>query len=147
MPRLDTGRPPATMLDDFKQSLWSILGSERLVNLSSALDAWRPATDIRENADRYLLEIELPGIEREQIEITLTNNELSIRCQREDQPSADWVIRRERHLGQFVRHFLLPQDAVADQISDRMQNGVLLIYVPRAAALTSPGADAETQTQ
>jgi len=121
----------STLLDEFAQSLRNFLGPDNPQHLAGTKDEWRPLTDIRQNAERYLLEVELPGINREDIKIELANGELTIRCEREEQEGEDRTIRRERHLGGFVRHFRLPDDALQDKVSARMDNGILLVRVPR----------------
>jgi len=120
-----------TLLDEFSQSLRSFLGVDNPQHLVGPRDEWRPPADIRQSATCYVLEIELPGFGRDKIKVELANEELSVHCERTERDGDDKIIRRERHLGGFVRHFRLPEDALQREVSARMDSGVLFIRVPR----------------
>lgn len=131
---MTTGSHPyrsSTLLDEFSQTLRNFMGADNPQRLASPGDEWRPPVDIRQNAERYLLEVELPGIDRDAINVELDDGELTVRCERTERDFDDNVIRRERHLGGFVRHFRLPEDAQQQDVSARVDSGVLLIRVPR----------------
>lgn len=140
----------AALLDEFSQSLRNFLGADNPQHLASPYDEWRPATDIKQNAERYLLEVELPGISRQDIKVQVVNRELTIHCSRADSvspssgegdQSEDRVVRRERHLGSFGRHFRLPEDADAQRISAKTEDGVLYVRVPRKGTTEIQGID------
>lgn len=122
-------------LDDFAQPLGSFLGRDNAVHLLSEKDTWRPPVNIRETSSRYVLEVELPGFGPDDVNVEVEEGILKIQCARPAVDTENNVIRRERMLGRFQRDFKLPEKTLPEHISAHMQEGVLLINVPRA---TSP---------
>jgi HSP20 family protein len=93
-------------------------------------------TDIREKDNAYLIEAELPGFSKEDIEIDVNDKYLTIRAKRENvqehKDESDKVIRRERHYGQFVRQFYV-ENIEEDDIKAKLQDGVLKLEIPKRA--------------
>ncbi|MDN5870916.1 MAG: Hsp20/alpha crystallin family protein [Nitrococcus sp.] len=92
---------------------------------------WVPAVDIREEANRFLVEADIPGVNPEDIEVTMENGVLSIRGERKQESvSEDGGVRRvERSQGVFYRRFSLPDSADPDAIKARGSNGVLILEI------------------
>jgi HSP20 family protein len=98
-----------------------------------ATSHWTPAVDIREEADKYVLLADLPGVDPKDIEITMENGMLTIKGERkvEEQENHEGYTRLERVRGIFHRRFSLPETANVENISARTNNGVLEIYIPK----------------
>jgi len=96
--------------------------------------AWAPALDISERKDAYLVTVELPGVEPDDLEITLEDGLLTIQGERHStQESSEQQFHRvERRYGAFRRSITLPAHVVADAIEASADDGVLLIMVPKA---------------
>jgi HSP20 family protein len=96
--------------------------------------AWAPALDIAERKDAYLVSVELPGVNPDDIDVTLENNLLSIQGERRRrQDSADEQVHRvERAYGTFRRAVSLPTTVQADAIQASYEHGVLQLLVPKA---------------
>lgn len=94
---------------------------------------WMPAVDIREEKDRYVLRADLPGVNPEDIEITMESGVLTIRGERHGETMAEEQSYRrvERISGRFFRRFTLPDTADADNISATGKNGVLEVTIPK----------------
>jgi len=95
---------------------------------------WQPPLDIEEQADRYLLHLELPGMKLEDIKITLENNRLVVRGEKtrtEEQKSATYH-RLERVYGTFERTFTLTHRVKSDKVEATYRDGVLEVSVPKA---------------
>lgn len=94
---------------------------------------WMPAVDVSEHEDRYVLHADVPGVNPEDIEITLENGILTLRGQREfsDTENRTGFRRVERVSGSFFRRFALPDTADAEKISARSKNGVLELVIPK----------------
>ncbi|PQP85127.1 Hsp20/alpha crystallin family protein [Paenibacillus sp. PCH8] len=91
-------------------------------------------TDIREEEDKYLVEAELPGIAKEDIDIQVEGSELIIRAKRnedyEEKDDSNRVIRRERRSGEFIRRFYV--DHIDEEhIKARLENGLLKLEIPK----------------
>ncbi|MEJ9281603.1 MULTISPECIES: Hsp20/alpha crystallin family protein [Ureibacillus] len=91
-------------------------------------------TDITETKDAYVVQADLPGFNKEDIQIDINNNYLTIRAKRDDQTEErdekDRIIRKERHFGEFYRSFYI-NDVDQDKIEAELNNGVLKITLPK----------------
>jgi HSP20 family protein len=114
--------------------------------------AWNPSVDIFEDKDRLVLEAELPGMKREDFEISVENNILTLRGERkfEKKAEGDNYHRVERSYGSFTRSFTLPQTVTADGATADFDNGVLRVSLPkreetkaRKIEITGHGSDAK----
>ena len=98
-----------------------------------ARGAWTPTVDIYENKDNIVLEAELPGMNREDFELTVENNVLTLRGERrfEKRDEGDNYHRVERAYGQFSRSFTLPQTVSAENAAAEYKNGVLRVALQK----------------
>jgi HSP20 family protein len=94
---------------------------------------WMPAVDIRETADSLLLVAELPGMTREDVQITLENNVLSIAGERkfEKDVKGESYHRLERTFGTFARSFSLPANVKTDKVEAVFKDGILTVTLPK----------------
>lgn len=94
---------------------------------------WRPAVDIREESDRYVIIADLPGVDPKNIEITMEQGVLTIKGERasDKEESHEGYKRVERVRGTFYRRFSLPDSADAEHIEANGKNGVLEIVLPK----------------
>jgi len=99
--------------------------------------AWLPSVDVREEDTRYVVEADLPGVDKKDIEITAENGVLTLRGERrnERRESAKGYERVERVSGRFVRRFTLPDTADVSAITAKHENGVLEVSIPKVAAV------------
>lgn len=96
---------------------------------------WIPPVDIKEEDQHFLLRADLPGVNPDDIEVTMENGVLTLRGQRiEEKRDEDSGYRRvERMVGHFYRRFTLPDTADAESITARSHNGVLEVTIPKQA--------------
>ena len=94
---------------------------------------WSPAVDVREEADRYLIEADVPGVDPNDIEITAAAGVLIIKGTRsaESSESQDGFKQVERVRGSFYRRFALPEGVDESGIEAKTENGVLRVTVPK----------------
>ncbi len=95
--------------------------------------SWKPIVDVYETTSAYIIQAELPGLEKEDINIELTGKELVISGERKfikDISSTSYHIM-ERSYGPFYRKFILPEDVDTSKISATFQRGLLTITVPK----------------
>ena len=99
--------------------------------------SWQPAVDIQETARELRLDVELPGLREEDVEIEVENGILSVRGQKSAERKEEGEEGRyhlvERSYGSFFRSFQLPQGVDAEQIAAEFESGVLRIRIPKAA--------------
>lgn len=91
-----------------------------------------PEVDIRESKDRYVLEAEMPGVSKESLELTLEGNVLTITGRRNHEVPKGNVLYRESHPYDFRRVFELDPAIDATKISARVDQGILVITLPKA---------------
>ena len=94
---------------------------------------WRPAVDIKEEADRFVIMADLPGVDPGDIEITMENGVLSIKGERKSEirDEKEGYKRVERVSGTFYRRFSLPDSADAERIEAKGKDGVLEVSLPK----------------
>ena len=94
---------------------------------------WSPAVDIKETEGEYLVKAELPGVKREDVNVTLEDGVLTIEGERrqEKEVKGEKSHRVERFYGNFCRSFTLPEYADANAIRAESKDGVLNVHVPK----------------
>lgn len=99
----------------------------------SASESWQLGLDIQENEKEYILEADVPGFTKEDIQIDFKDQYLIIEAKsnKENEESKDNYIRRERCQRSY-RRTLYMDDVQKDQISAKLENGVLTIIAPKA---------------
>ncbi len=90
-------------------------------------------TDIQEDEHAYTLDIDLPGYNKEDIKIDVTNGYLTIsaKTNHEEKDEKSNYVRRERFLGECCRSFYVGEDIKADEIKASFKNGILNLVVPK----------------
>lgn len=126
---------PYNLFDQFNSEINRLLGSPRAG--TAATTEWAPAVDIREDEDHYQLVADLPGVDREDVDITVEDNVLTFRGQRttEQEDTGKNYRRRERVHGEFLRQFTLPDTVDLENIHATVNAGVLKIEIPKQAKL------------
>jgi HSP20 family protein len=103
-------------------------GDEAMLNRG----AWTPAVDIYETEGALVLKAELPDVRREDIDVNVENNTLTLRGERkiDEQIRQEQFHRVERNYGAFVRQFSLPTTVDTTKIGAEYKNGVLTVTLP-----------------
>jgi HSP20 family protein len=96
-------------------------------------DTDTPAVDVREEENRYLMEVDLPGLAEKDIEVKLDNNLLTISSRKEEkkEEKKNGYLIRERRSSGFARSFVLPEGVDREAIVAEFKNGVLNLSVPK----------------
>ena len=112
----------------FSHNLGPSFGEEGI-----ARGAWNPNVDIYENKDQIVLEAELPGMNREDFDLTIENSVITLRGERhfEKKHETDNYHRVERSYGSFTRSFTLPQTVSGDGVKAEYRDGVLRVTLPK----------------
>jgi HSP20 family protein len=90
--------------------------------------------DITENDTAYTVEVELPGVEKDKIDVQIEGNSVSICARTEggkELKEGERVVRRERYTGTVSRFFSLPHDVNENNASAQFQNGLLTLVLPK----------------
>jgi HSP20 family protein len=110
------------------EQMFSGLGSPALLAEAAA---WTPLVDIEEEDDAYVLEVELPGVQRDDVNIELVGNELMITGELKERERKGIMRRRTRRVGRFDYRVMLPSQVDAEHIEARINDGVLTVRVPK----------------
>ena len=107
------------------------------VGLRGTDRSWIPSVDVTESAENLYVEVDLPGVDPEAVEITLVGNMLTVQGNKlrplEQVASNATVHTQERPVGEFSRAIPLPQPVVAEDVSANYHHGVLLVTLTKAA--------------
>ena len=96
---------------------------------------WRPSVDISETEKHYLIKVELPEVEKDDVDVAIENGILTISGERhfESEEETETKHRIESMYGRFARSFTLPSDVDEANISAKSKNGVLKVWLPKVA--------------
>ena len=97
---------------------------------------WRPTSDVIDKENDILVRVELPGVEKEDVHISLSDNVLTIKGERkqENTEEDECYYRQERLWGGFERSFYLPAEVDAEKINATYNQGVLEVHLPKSEA-------------
>ena len=99
----------------------------------SPMTGWAPALDVHEDKNSFIIRTELPGLKREDIEVSLHDGALVISGERKGEKVEEGVEvhRQERYYGKFQRALTLPTPVAADKITAQYKDGVLTVMLPK----------------
>jgi HSP20 family protein len=119
---------------------WPTFG--RLTSLQDELErlfeapmtGWAPALDVHEDKDSFSVRVELPGMKREDIEVSLQDGALLISGERKEEKITEGteVHRQERYYGRFTRALTLPAAVAGDKVKAQYKDGILTVTLPKA---------------
>ncbi len=94
---------------------------------------WIPVMDVIEAPEEYVVRLEVPGIHKENLDINLTGDMLTITGKREITPEyeAEGYLVRERMIGKFARTIRLPAPVAEKKVAAEYQDGVLVVHLPK----------------
>jgi HSP20 family protein len=101
--------------------------------------AFVPAFDVKEATDAYIFTADVPGLREQDIDIRVSGNRVTISGKREQEKREEgqnWYAC-ERSYGQFTRSFTLPEGCKLDDLQANLENGVLMVTVPKAMEVKS----------
>ena len=117
-------------LDNLFNHFWS-----PAVSKDMTADFFSPRVDIKEKKGKYEITADLPGVNKDDLSVTLENGVLTIEASTEEEKTEEEdgkVIRKERRSGKFMRSFNLGTDVKESDVKANFKNGVLKLTVPTA---------------
>jgi HSP20 family protein len=104
-----------------------------LAKTSQLFSGWTPALDVFEDKDTVVVKAEVPGMKKEDIEISLHDGSLSISGERKGERNSEdaEVYRAERFFGRFQRTVMLPSPVNADKVKAQYKDGILTVTLPK----------------
>jgi HSP20 family protein len=119
------------MMDDFVGRRMRPWWPERWLRGDSEITT--PALDVYEEKDEIVVKAELPGMDKNDIEVNISDSELTLKGEKkkEDKIEEDDYYRCERSYGAFIRSVELPTGVQADKVKASFKNGILEIRMPK----------------
>jgi HSP20 family protein len=126
---------PFRELDDLhgrmEQLMQGIWGGSRGRDRPGEAALWVPDVDIEETEDAWIVEAEVPGVNREDVNVEVRDSELMITGEIKDRERTGVLRRRTRRVGRFEYRVTLPGDADPERIEASLDDGILMLRVPK----------------
>ena len=129
-PRDAAGWDPFRELDGLAERVNSLWES----GFGGRLDRWAPSADVEEAEDAYMIEIELPGVPRDDVDVQLVDRVLTVSGEVKEKERTGILHRRTRRVGRFHYAVTLPAEVDAENVDARLHDGVLAVRVPKSAS-------------
>ena len=122
---------PLTEVERLRRMLDQTFGSFGLSSLVTESVGWSPPVDIEEQDNAYVIEAELPGVKKDDVNIELVSNELMITGEIKEREREGILRKRTRRIGRFEYRVRLPEQVDADNVEASLKDGVLSVRVPK----------------
>ncbi len=132
---------PLKEMEDLQRRLSSVFGLAPLRGYALTTDEqngtlaeWAPAADVIEDDKEYLIKVELPEVHKDDVNVTVENNTLTITGERkaEKEEKNRKYHRSERCYGKFERSFSVPSDADEAKVNAEFKDGVLRVHLAKS---------------
>ena len=126
-------REPWRELEDMRERMDTLFDDLLGGGPLEAGGRWSPPVDLEESDDAWVVEAELPGVKKGDLNIEVRDNELSITGELKERERTGILRRRTRRTGEFDYRVSLPGELDADNVDARLDGGVLTVRVPKPA--------------
>lgn len=98
------------------------------------LALWKPAVELTENENCFIVRAEMPGVNKENIDVEISENSIGIKAEvkEEHEEKGENIYRSEFRYGKFVRHIPIPSEIDNSQAKAEYKDGILTITVPKS---------------
>jgi HSP20 family protein len=124
---------PFRELDQLHEQMDRLIESAWSPTAAGNGGAWMPLADIEETDDAWIVEAELPGVDRKDINVEQRDSELIISGELKEKERKGILRRRTRRIGQFEYRVILPGQADTEHIEANLHDGVLTVRVPKSS--------------
>ena len=134
LPRKSRAISPFNLFDDdFDRMFEGVFLPTRLAGEKGA-QAASPQIDIQDKKDSFLIKADLPGLARDDIDVTLHDGVLTLDAKKEEEQTDEEegeIVRRERYVGRYLRQIPLGKNIDEEHVKAHFENGVLSISIPK----------------
>lgn len=109
-----------------------VWGPERSTSGLRGLGEFRPPADVEETDDAYVVDVELPGVDKKDITVEANGRRLTVSGERKERERTGILRRRTRTIGQFFYEVVLPNEIADEEIDAKLADGVLTVTVPKS---------------
>lgn len=138
---------PLVEVDDFIDRYMRTFNRPLMRRGEAADFDWAPVADISENNDEYIIQMEAPGVEKDDIKISINRDLLTVRGERREKREEGDVKhhRVERSYGSFMRSFSLPPDVDEENVKAEYNDGMLNLHLPKSEEAKPKSVDIQVQ--
>ncbi|MFF4948416.1 Hsp20/alpha crystallin family protein [Streptomyces chattanoogensis] len=129
--------PMSADFEELFERMNEFLGAAAATPSMTRTMPWSPPADMHETDEAYVVECELPGIRREEIDVEVSESELSISGELKEREREGVLRRRGRPTGRFEYRVMLPTNVKADDVHASLSEGVLTVTIPKAQGTKS----------
>jgi HSP20 family protein len=122
---------PLSDFERLRRMLDQTFGSFGLPALATESVGWAPPVDIEEQDDAYVIEAEVPGVKKDDVNIELISNELMVTGEIKEREREGILRKRTRRIGRFEYRVRLPEQVDPDNVEAKLKDGVLSVRVPK----------------
>lgn len=127
---------PAAELDRISQELSRLWDEQWSLSATAGRDGFIPLADLEETDDTYVLDVELPGVKKKDINVETDGRRLVVSGERKDERRSGRLRRRTRSWGEFRYEVILPEEVDEEHVEATMSDGVLHLRAPKHTAGT-----------
>jgi HSP20 family protein len=125
---------PLRELDQLQQRMTQLMSAVLGTDTAAAAGVWTPLADVTETDDAYLVEIDLPGVNRNDLSVEIAGTELRITGEIVEKEKVGWLRHRTRRVGEFAYRTVLPGDVDPEHVSADLADGVLTVRAAKTEA-------------
>lgn len=122
---------PFREFEDLYQRMNELVGAPAGQSAEGRPAPWAPLADISETEDSYLVEIDVPGVNREDVDVEVVGNELTISGLIKQKENQGFFRKRTRRVGEFEFRAMLPRNVDPDGIDASLKDGVLSVRIAK----------------
>jgi HSP20 family protein len=111
---------------------------------TTGLETWSPPVDIEETDEAYIVEAEVPGVSKKDLNIEIMGNELTINGEIKERKREGVMRRRTRKVGSFFYRVVLPENVDADNMKADIRNGILTVRLPKSQRMQRRRIEAQS---
>lgn len=124
-------QPMVAEFDDLFDRMNRFLESASAIPSAADMGPWAPLADMRETDESYVIECEVPGFERDDIDIEISDQELVITGEKKEKEREGVLRHGTRRTGRFEYRTMLPSDVKSEDVQASLANGVLTVTIPK----------------
>ena len=132
LPELSNAFDRLVVLRDEMDRLFEGAFGPALFRTPGSFSRWSPALDVYQDKDQFTVVVELPGLKKEDIELSLQDGTLTVTGERKQERTASEGYKNERFYGRFQRSVTLPASVDGRKVKASYQDGLLRVNLPKA---------------
>ncbi|MEU1626767.1 Hsp20/alpha crystallin family protein [Streptomyces sp. NPDC020096] len=145
--QLPSWRDPVAEFDELFERIGQLLETAATSGPQAERMAWAPLAELSETDDAYVVEVELPGVKREDLDVEMNERELVISGELKETERKGVLRRSTRRTGHFEYRAVLPGEVKTEEVDATLADGVLKVTIPKAEAMKPRHIEVKSQSK